>query len=448
MPKLPVGQHEVKNWPVLDLGDVARRLARRVAARGRRARREPVHADVGRVPGAAAGRRRQRLPLRDDVEPVRQPLARRALHDDRRAGRAERARRAFVLCTGYDFAPGTYIPYTTNLPLERAIEDDVLLVHTWEGQPLPREHGGPCRMITPKLYAWKGTKWIRRIEFLADDRRGFWEVRGYSDYGGAVGRTTGTRQALDRGGAARLLRRHGHGLASVLGTFVTRRIYDRDHLRVAARSDGLPHPQSGPANRYPLGATWTGLGVNFAIFSEHATRVELCLFDSPDATAESERIPLPEQTTMVWHGYLPDSGRASSTGTASTARTIRHTGHRFNPQQDRHRSVREGDRAPGPWDDAMFGYTIGHPQADLSFDARDSAPFAPLAAVVDPAFTWGDDRPPRTPWHKTVIYEMHVAGFSKLHPRHSRSAARHLRGAHDRAGASSICRSSASRPSS
>ena len=87
----------------------------------------------------------------------------------------------FVLCTGYDVAPGTRIPYTTNLPLARAIEDDVLLVHTWEGQPLPREHGGPCRMITPKLYAWKGTKWIRRIEFLADNQRGFWEERGYSD---------------------------------------------------------------------------------------------------------------------------------------------------------------------------------------------------------------------------------------------------------------------------
>jgi DMSO/TMAO reductase YedYZ molybdopterin-dependent catalytic subunit len=77
--------------------------------------------------------------------------------------------------------PGTAIPYTVNVPLARAIEDDVLLVHTWEGRPLLREHGGPCRMITPKLYAWKGAKWIRRIEFLADDRKGFWEVRGYSN---------------------------------------------------------------------------------------------------------------------------------------------------------------------------------------------------------------------------------------------------------------------------
>jgi DMSO/TMAO reductase YedYZ molybdopterin-dependent catalytic subunit len=88
---------------------------------------------------------------------------------------------AYVLCTGYDVEPGSGEPYTTNLPLARAVEDDVLLVHTWEGRPLPREHGGPCRMITPKLYAWKGAKWIRRIEFLAGDHKGFWEVRGYSN---------------------------------------------------------------------------------------------------------------------------------------------------------------------------------------------------------------------------------------------------------------------------
>ena len=77
--------------------------------------------------------------------------------------------------------PARAFPYTTNLPLARAVEDDVLLVHTWEGEPLPQEHGGPCRMITPKLYAWKGTKWIRKIEFLAGNKRGFWEERGYSD---------------------------------------------------------------------------------------------------------------------------------------------------------------------------------------------------------------------------------------------------------------------------
>ena len=115
------------------------------------------------------------------MEPLRQPLARRALQDDRRAGRAAATTRTSSSAPATTSCPAAYIPYTTNLPLARAIEDDVLLVHTWEGKPLPREHGGPCRMITPKLYAWKGTKWIRKIEFLAEDRKGFWEVRGYSN---------------------------------------------------------------------------------------------------------------------------------------------------------------------------------------------------------------------------------------------------------------------------
>lgn len=87
----------------------------------------------------------------------------------------------WVLTTGHDNDITSGEPYTTNLPLARAIEDDVMLVHTWEGEPLPRDHGGPCRMITPRLYAWKGAKWIRRIEFLDRNKRGFWERRGYSD---------------------------------------------------------------------------------------------------------------------------------------------------------------------------------------------------------------------------------------------------------------------------
>ena len=87
----------------------------------------------------------------------------------------------WVVCTGYDRDVTSGESYTTNLPLARAIEDDVLLVHTWDGQPLPREHGGPCRMITPRLYAWKGAKWIRKIEFLEKNHKGFWERRGYSD---------------------------------------------------------------------------------------------------------------------------------------------------------------------------------------------------------------------------------------------------------------------------
>ena len=121
------------------------------------------------------------------------------------------------------------------------------------------------------------------------------------------------------------------------------------------------------------------------------------------------------------------SGPASSTATASTARTTRaratastRTSCVLDPYAKAiGRDVR--------WDDALFGYTVGDPEADLSFDERDSAAFAPLAAVVDPAFTWGDDRPPRTPWHKTLIYEMHVKGFTKLQPGVPEKHPRHLR---------------------
>ena len=171
-----------------------------------------------------------------------------------------------------------------------------------------------------------------------------------------------------------------------------------------------------PGQPYPLGATWTGLGVNFAIFSAHASRVDLCLFDSPDAAAPSTSVALPEHTDMVWHGYLPDVRPGQLYGYRVHGAYDPHAGLRFNPNKvvlDPYaksigRSVR--------WDDSVFGYTIGDVRGDLSFDARDNAAYATLGAVIDPAFTWGDDRPPRTPWHKTVIYEMHVKGFTKLHP--------------------------------
>ena len=180
MPRLPVGQHEVKNWPVLDLGE------------------QPA-VDPASWKLEIGGAVENTLTLRwDDFMALPQVDEVSDFHcvttwsrfDNRWRGVRFRTLAElavplpgarFILCTGYDFMPGSFIPYTTNLPLARAVEDDVLLVHTWEGKPLPREHGGPCRMITPKLYAWKGTKWIRKIEFLEQDRRGFWEVRGYSN---------------------------------------------------------------------------------------------------------------------------------------------------------------------------------------------------------------------------------------------------------------------------
>ena len=180
MPQLPVGQHEVKNWPVLDLGEHPSIDL------------DEWRLDVGgRVehPFTLTWQEFLALPQVEDVSDFHCVTTWSRYNNHWRGVRfstiAERAvpkaDAAHVLCTGYDVEPLSSEPYTTNLPLARAVEDDVLLVHTWEQQPLPREHGGPCRMITPKLYAWKGAKWIRAIEFLASDRRGFWEVRGYSN---------------------------------------------------------------------------------------------------------------------------------------------------------------------------------------------------------------------------------------------------------------------------
>jgi glycogen operon protein len=171
-----------------------------------------------------------------------------------------------------------------------------------------------------------------------------------------------------------------------------------------------------PGNPYPLGATWDGAGVNFALFSQHATKVELCLFDGPDATTDTERIALPEYTDMVWHGYLPDVRPNQYYGYRVHGPNQPEAGQRFNP----HKVLLDPNaKAIGRmvrWDDSMFAYKVGDAAADLSFDERDNAAFAPLGVVIDPAFTWGDDRRPRVPWHKTVIYELHVKGFTNLHP--------------------------------
>ena len=171
-----------------------------------------------------------------------------------------------------------------------------------------------------------------------------------------------------------------------------------------------------PGQPYPLGATWTGLGVNFAIVSAHATRVDLCLFDSAEATRPSTCVPLPEHTDMVWHGYLPDIRPGQLYGYRVHGPYDPSQGQRFNPNKVVIDPYAKSVGRIVRWDDSMFGYVIGDAQSDLSFDTRDNAAFAPLAAVIDPSFTWGDDRPPKTPWHKTVIYEMHVKGFSKMNP--------------------------------
>jgi isoamylase len=171
-----------------------------------------------------------------------------------------------------------------------------------------------------------------------------------------------------------------------------------------------------PGQPYPLGATWDGNGVNFALYSECATSVELCLFRSPDDDKESERIPVLERRDLVWHCYLPDVRPGQLYGYRVAGPYEPAHGHRFNSNKIVLDPYAKGIGRDVRWCDEMWGYRIGDPQADLSFDDRDNAHAAALAVVIDPAFTWGDDRPPKHPWHETIIYEMHVKGFTKLHP--------------------------------
>ena len=172
-----------------------------------------------------------------------------------------------------------------------------------------------------------------------------------------------------------------------------------------------------PGTPDPLGATWDGSGVNFAIFSEHSTKVEVCLFDSPHSQGESARIVLPEQTDLIWHGYLPGLLPGQLYGYRVHGPYDPNGGHRFNANKVVLDPYTKAVGRTVRWGDEMYGYRIGDPEEDLTFDERDNASACPLGAVIDAAFTWGADRPPRIPWHKTLIYELHVKGFTKLHPR-------------------------------
>ena len=171
-----------------------------------------------------------------------------------------------------------------------------------------------------------------------------------------------------------------------------------------------------PGDPYPLGATWDGEGVNFALFSEHATKVELCLFDSAAATKESRRLELPEQRDFVWHGFVPGLAPGQLYGYRVSGPYEPHNGHRFNPAKVLLDPYAKAIGRCLRWADEDFGYRIGDPQADLSLDERDNAASAPLGVVVDPAFDWEKDRPLGRRWRETVIYETHVKGFTRRHP--------------------------------
>ncbi len=171
-----------------------------------------------------------------------------------------------------------------------------------------------------------------------------------------------------------------------------------------------------PGSPYPLGATWDGAGVNFSLFSENATAVELCLFDGPDGSCESARVRMTEQTDQVWHVYLPETRPGQRYGYRVHGLYDPANGHRFNPAKLLLDPYAKSIDGAVRWSDALFGYEVGHADADLSKDERDSAPNMPKAVVIDLAFTWGDDRPPRIPWSQTIIYEMHVKGFTARNP--------------------------------
>jgi glycogen operon protein len=165
-----------------------------------------------------------------------------------------------------------------------------------------------------------------------------------------------------------------------------------------------------PGRPYPLGATWDGRGVNFALYSENASKVELCLFNSIDDKQESERIVMPEHTDMVWHVYLPDARPGQLYGYRVHGPYEPDAGHRFNPSKlliDPYAKQLVGQLQWGP---ELFGYQLNHPDKDKSYDERDSAPSMPKCRVIDPAFTWGPFRKPDTSWARTIIYEMHVKG--------------------------------------
>ena len=194
---------------------------------------------------------------------------------------------------------------------------------------------------------------------------------------------------------------------------------DRDSRRSSERAaGGKPDALISavwPGQAYPRGATWDGEGVNFSLFSAHAEKVELCIFDG-GGRREIQRVNIRERTDGNWHAYLPEARPGLLYGYRVHGPYDPERGHRFNPHKLLIEPYAKHLQGALVWSDAHFGYRTGHAKADLSFDRRDSAAGTPKCRVVDPAFTWGDDRPPRIPWHHTVIYEAHVRGISIRHP--------------------------------
>lgn len=179
--------------------------------------------------------------------------------------------------------------------------------------------------------------------------------------------------------------------------------------------------QVWPGKKHPLGAVFDGCGVNFAIFSENATRIDLCLFANAGDRLEQQRVTLPQCSDYVWHGYLPDLKPGQIYGYRVYGRYSPGDGHRFNPQKVVLDPYAKALARPLSWHRSVFGYQLSDHEPDARISYADSAAFAPLAVVVDDNFDWGGDQRPNTPWKKTVIYETHVKGMTALHPLVDRS---------------------------
>jgi glycogen operon protein len=171
-----------------------------------------------------------------------------------------------------------------------------------------------------------------------------------------------------------------------------------------------------PGKPYPLGATWDGKGVNFTLYADNATGVDLCLFNTTKDETESVKIRIKERTHQIWHCYVPDIEPGQLYGFRVYGPYEPENGHRFNPHKLLIDPYAKAIAGTLQWHNALFAYQVGHEDEDFSFSEEDSAPYIPKAVVIDPAFDWEDDKSPNTSMHKSIIYETHVKGFTMQHP--------------------------------
>jgi isoamylase len=171
-----------------------------------------------------------------------------------------------------------------------------------------------------------------------------------------------------------------------------------------------------PGSPYPLGANWDGNGINFALYADNATSVELCLFNAPEDEEETVKVILSERSHHVWHTYIPDLKPGQLYGYRVNGPYDPLNGHRYNSCKLLIDPYAKAIAGTIDWNDALFGYAVGNEDEDLSISETDSAPFIPKSVVINPDFDWEGDRPLKVPYHKSIIYETHVKGFTKLHP--------------------------------